>query len=82
MSNISNEFSIPRRSFRRIVQQATPESASDLKWTNDALTLIQSAGEGELISLFNASQSVANHAHRDGVKLCDILLVRNELDRT
>jgi len=74
MSNISNEFSIPRRSFRRAVSEVTP--AEGYKWSEAAIQLLQSASENELIMLMKRSNELANHAKRSGITSSDINLAR------
>lgn len=75
MSNFSNEFSIPRRSFRRAVQETTP--VDGIKWSDDAMRLLQSVTENEIVDLMMKSSKLASHAKRAGITASDIVLAKS-----
>ena len=72
MSNISNDFSIPRRSFRRAV--ASIDSGGDMKWSEAAMHLLQTVTETEIIEVLDKSNRLAGHAKRTGITAEDVRL--------
>jgi len=78
MSNISNDFSIPRRSFRRAIasvdaSRAAP-GAGEMKWSEAAMHLLQTVTEKEIIEVLEKSNRLANHAKRTGITAEDVRL--------
>ena len=74
MSNISNDFSIPRRSFRRAVASVDTSGARNMKWSEAAMELLQTITEKEIIELLDKSNRLANHAKRTGITADDVRL--------
>lgn len=76
MSNISNDFSIPRRSFRRAVTSVGDDirEAQNMKWSEAAMELLQTVTEKEIIEVLDKSNRLANHAKRTGITAEDVRL--------
>ena len=73
MSDISNEFCLPRRSFRAAVDAATGDMSS-VKWTDGALRLLQSVSENNIVELFHTSELLSRLAGRKGISVRDLEL--------
>ena len=78
MSSISKQngvkAAIPRRAFRQAMKAATPEGNEGIKWSEDAVILLQSAVENEMIDFFTMTQKVATHSKRRGITERDVKL--------
>ena len=69
-------LSFARGPFKRLIREVAQEFADDLRFTDDAFTMIQIVVENHLIDLFNAANLTAIHAGRQTVQPKDIQLAR------
>ena len=49
---------------------------ANYRWTSDAIRLIRDVCERELIQTFQEAQVLADHNHRVGIKVEDLVLAR------
>jgi histone H3/H4 len=61
--------------FERSVREIVKEMGAEMRFSEDALSLIQSATEDYLLGVYKASDLVAHHAGRTTVMMKDLSLV-------
>ena len=56
------------------MRESTPEEMNSVKWSTEAVTLLQSFTEEQMITMFSHAQELADHANRVGIVPRDIEL--------
>lgn len=64
---------IPRTAFKRLIVQRTVNQ--DVKWSVNALKLLQGYAESFIVNVFQQANMYAHHAGRETVQLKDLQLV-------
>lgn len=67
---------IAMKPFRRLVREIAADNKADLRFTSSAFTTLQISAEAYLVSLLEAANLAAIHAHRQTLHNSDIQLAR------
>lgn len=72
------EFSIPKVSFRRLVQEIASEYKSDLRFQQEAVDILQETAEGLVVERFKKCARIADLCRMDTVRSEHWNFVRQE----
>ena len=67
---------IPKTNFYRLVKEITQDDKTDMKWSSDAVVLLQLSVEDYIVGLFEDTNLAAIHAGRETITPKDMQLVR------
>jgi histone H3 len=73
---------IPYAPFNRLVRSVAQDYKQDVRFTKDAIDMIQVALENKLVKLMHDANLVAIHSGRQTLAPKDLQLVKNVLDTT